>query len=47
MEDISSIVASLDIKKITEQYCNDLRQQREGKLVKKDREKLEHIIREF
>ena len=47
MEDISSILASFDIKKITEQYCDDLRSQREGKLVKKEREKLEHIIRKF
>ena len=47
MEDISSLLASFDIKKITEQYCDDLRRQRNGKLVKKEREKLEHIIREF
>ncbi len=47
MEDISSILASFDIKKITEQYCDDLRSQRKGKLVKKEREKLEHTIREF
>lgn len=45
MEDISSILASFDIKKITEQYCDDLRSQRKGKLVKKEREKLEHTIR--
>lgn len=47
MEDISSILASFDIKKVTEQYCADLRQQREGKLDRKEREKLEHTIREF
>lgn len=47
MEDISLILASFDIKKVTEQYCDNLRQQRNGKLVKKEREKLEHVIREF
>ena len=47
MEDISSILASFDIKKVTEQYCDDLRRQRAGKLARKEREKLEHTIREF
>ncbi len=38
MEDISSFLASLDIEKITEQYCDALRRQREGKLTRKERE---------
>lgn len=47
MEDLSSILNSFNITKVTEQYCDNLRQQRNGKLGKKEREKLEHIIREF
>lgn len=47
MEDISSILASFDIKGVTRQYCDNLRKERGDKLPRKDREKLEHIIREF
>lgn len=47
MEDISLFYTSFDINKVTEQYCNDLRRKRDGKLTKKDREILEHVIREF
>ena len=47
MEDISLILAFFDIKNVTEQYCDDLRKPREGKLTKKDRGKLEHTIREY
>ena len=35
MEDISLILASFDIKNVTDKYCNELRKQRGGKLTKK------------
>lgn len=47
MEDISSVLDSFDIKGVTRQYCDNLRKERGEKLSRKDREKLEHIIREF
>lgn len=47
MRDILSILSMLSIQDVTEQYCEDLRQERGGALPKGDRRKLEHKIREF
>lgn len=47
MEDFCSILDAFDIKKVTKQYCDNLRCKSGGKLTKKEREKLEHTIREF
>lgn len=47
MDNISSILASFNINQVTEQYCDDLRRQREGRLPRKERETLERTIREF
>lgn len=47
MENISSILESFDIEKVTEQYCDDLRRQRKDSLTKKERETLEHTIQTF
>lgn len=47
MQDISSVLTAFDIKNVTEPYCAALRQQRGSKLTKKEREKLEHVIRDY
>lgn len=47
MRDILSILAMLSIQDVTEQYCEDLRQEKKGVLPKGDCRKLERKIREF
>lgn len=47
METISSILTTFSLKDITEQVCENLRQQRDCKLSKKECRELEHNIREY